>query len=261
MPPLITEHLRNLHVIIEQIEDHVATIALNDPRKRNALSMAMFDALDGAVSRVRDDAGDIRAVLLRGEGKAFCAGFDLAAAVDDPSLMPSYIRRLSSLNRSIRRLPMPVVAAVRGAAIAGGCAMLSACDFVVAAPDAKLGYPVHRIGISPAVTLPTLMPMIGDGQARALVMSGELIDGREAHRIGLASHLAESPESVDAAARELAASIAAKPPVGVRTTKQWLNELDGSLDDARFDPPAEDSAARAGDQEASDLLRKAWSTR
>src|SRR5262245_50346322 len=137
------------------IHGPIATIALNDPPRRNALGLQMFEALEAAIDRVRNSAS-VHVVLLTGEGDSFCAGFDLAAAVDDPTLMATFIRRLSAALRDLRRLPQVVVACVPGAAVAGGCALLTACDFAFVAPDAQLGYPVHRLGVSPAVTIPTL---------------------------------------------------------------------------------------------------------
>ena len=114
---------------------------------------------------LHDVANDhsIHIVLLRGEGRAFCAGFDLPAALEQPDLMEQFIERLSGTLRAVRRLPHVVVAAVQGGAIAGGCALVTACDFVMASPDAKFGYPVHRLGISPAVTIPTLQQTMGPG--------------------------------------------------------------------------------------------------
>lgn len=237
----------------------ISVIALNDPARRNALGIAMFDALEAALSDLpaRDD---VHVVLLRGEGGVFCAGFDLAAAVDDPALMAAFIMRLSRLNRSLRRLPQIVVAEVRGAAIAGGCAILSACDFVFAARDAKFGYPVHRIGVSPAVTIPTLQQAIGPGAARSLLMSGELIDASEAHRIGLVTHVSDSPEAVSIDAMNHCRALATKGTHALRVTKQWLNELDGSLDDAAFNGPANASTAMTETQEARDMLAN-WQPR
>lgn len=232
-----------------------ATIVLNDPQRRNALGLAMFDALDAALKRSHEDVA-IHIVLLRGEGPAFCAGFDLAAAIAEPALMGDYIHRLSAVNRMLRRMPQVVVAAVHGPAIAGGCAMLSACDFVVVAPDAKLGYPVHRLGVSPAVTIPTLAQAVGHGAARELLIHGELIDGRTAHRLGLATHLAGSDESVLNEAEQMCKTLAAKGPHALRVTKRWLNELDGSLDDGVFDGCARASAQIASGDEAQNMLRR-----
>lgn len=237
----------------------IATITLNDPARRNALGTAMFDALEAAV---KDIAGqtDIHIVLLRGEGSVFCSGFDLAAAVENPQLMSQFIMRLSALNRSLRRMPQIVVAEVSGAAIAGGCAMLSACDFEFAARDAKLGYPVHRIGVSPAVTIPTLQQAIGPGAARSLLMQGELIDAIEAHRLGLVTHISDSSECVAADAMNHCRMLAKKGLHALRVTKHWLNELDGSLNDASFDSPARASAAMTHTEEARALLSN-WQTR
>ena len=247
-------------MILQSIAGPIATISLNDPARRNALSLPMFDALDQALARIASNTA-IHVVVLRGEGAAFCAGFDLGAAVDEPGLLPQYISRLSLLNRELRRLPQIVVAAVHGAAIAGGCAILSACDFVVVAADAKLGYPVHSIGISPAVTIPTLRLAMGDGAARNLLMSGELIDGVEAHRRGLASDLATSSEAALAQAIERASSLAQKPPKALQATKAWLNELDGSLHEAPFDATAQDSATASMHDQSRAMLRAFWSRR
>lgn len=250
----------NDQLVLCEITDGIDRITLNDRQRRNALSLAMFDALDAAVQTVSTDE-TIRVLLLRGEGGTFCAGFDLKSAADDPPLIGQFIHRLSHVNRALRRLPCVVIAAVDGAAVAGGCAMLSACDMVIAAPDATFGYPVHRIGVSPAVTIPTLAMAIGDGPARTLLMSGELIDGKRAYEIGLATHLAASAESLHTEAEALAGNMAAKPPHALRVIKAWSNEIDGSLDDARFDGPANGSASLANGDEAAAMLRAFWHAR
>jgi methylglutaconyl-CoA hydratase len=258
--PVLITTTRIVKYVLEHIEAPVATIVLNDAATRNALSLTMFDALDDAFARLRGD-GSTHIVLLRGEGPAFCAGFDLAAAADEPELLPTYIRRLSTLLRAIRRLPQIVVAAVEGAAIAGGCAMLSACDFVFVAPDAKLGYPVHALGISPAVTIATLRLMLGDGAARALLMSGEIVSGAEAFRRGLATHIAQTGQSVDEAAAAHCRALALKGSHALRTTKAWLNELDGSNANSAFDLPAQNSAEESLSSESRTRLAEFWSAR
>ncbi len=257
-------------LVRQKINPPMAVLTLNDPARRNALSLDMFEALQAAVDSLpaRDD---VHVVLLRGEGKAFCAGFDLAAAVEDlarhqrvddaDTLMAEFIHRLSRLNRSIRRLPQVVVASVQGAALAGGCAMLSACDFVMAAPDATLGYPVHRIGVSPAVTVPLLRLAMGDGAARALVLSGELLDGREAARLGLATHLSSTAATLDDEALAFCGRLATRGPQALRATKAWLNELDGSVLDQPFELCAHASAALTAGEEATEMLRDFWARR
>lgn len=241
-------------------DDNLAVLTLNDPERRNALGIAMFDALEKALTSLETDES-IRVILLRGAGSVFCAGFDLGLAVEKPELMGRYIDHLSRINRRVRRLAPVVVVAVQGAAIAGGCALLSACDFVFISPDAKVGYPVHPIGVSPAVTIPTLQAAIGSGVARGLLLGGALIDGLEAKRIGLATHLAQSEDTVNDEAMALCRMLAEKPPEAMRYTKAWLNELDGSLDDGRFDPPARESSELTSGKEATDMLRAFWQHR
>ncbi|MCZ6835142.1 MAG: enoyl-CoA hydratase/isomerase family protein [Planctomycetota bacterium] len=238
----------------------LVSIILNDPARRNALGLAMFEALEVAIHSVEQDE-ERRVVLLRGEGKAFCAGFDLGAAVENPDLMGEYIHRLSQMNRRLRRLSQVVVVEVQGAAIAGGCAMLSAGDFVVMANQAKAGYPVHALGVSPAVTIPTLQQAIGPGAARDLLLGGRLIDGVEAKRLGLATHLATSNDTVHEEAMALCDELLAKPEASLRITKAWLNELDGSMDDSRFDAPAQGSIELTHGDEARELLRSFWASR
>ncbi len=238
----------------KQSIEGVLTITLNDPQKRNALGIGMFDSIDSAIESCNDS---INCVLLCGEGPVFCAGFDMHACAEDLDVIGAYINRLSVLVRSLRRLPVPVVAAAHGAAIAGGCALLTGCDFIIGSIDGKYGYPVHQLGISPAVTIPTLNQRLGYGRARSLLLSGEILDGNEAHSIGLLTNLCEDDESVQITAKTLATSIAEKPPHAIRVTKQLLNELDGSLDDSLFEPATEDSA-KAVSEETRTLLRAIW---
>ncbi len=236
-----------------ELDGHVATVAMNDPDRRNALGLAMFDALDAAIHEVSSN-DEVNVVLLCGRGKSFCAGFDLTAAKEDPAIMAVFIRRLSAVLRSLRRIPQPVVAVVHGAAIAGGCALVSACDLVVVSATAKLGYPVHALGVSPAVTIPTLMPAIGAGAARSLLMGGALIDGAGAKRIGLADRVSPDDAGAQRDAREICNTIAAHGTTAVRATKAWLNELEGALDDTRFDGPMRATAELAAGKESQAML-------
>ena len=240
-----------------EITGAIATIAMNDPQRRNAMGLAMFDGLDAALASVAAD-GSIHVLLLTGEGAAFCSGFDLEAAVNDPALLGTFINRLSALLRTVHRMPQVVVAAVSGAAIAGGCALLSACDFVFVDADAQLGYPVHRLGVSPAVTIPTLQMALKPGPARALTMSGELIDGHEAHRRGLATHVVGPEQGVRQTAVAFCESLGAKGVQSLRVTKAWLNELDGSLNDGLFDQTARDSAAASAHAQTTSMLAAWW---
>lgn len=241
-------------------DKNIAKIMLNDPERRNAMSIAMFDGLDEALSEV-SKRNDTNVLLLYGNGKAFCSGFDLAAAKDDLSVLEQFIIRLSTLIRSLRRLHCPVVAAAHKAAIAGGCATVSACDIVVASQTTKFGYPVHKLGVSPAVNIATLQQAIGPGATRSLLMGGELIDGKTAHRLGLVHHLVNTDNEVLAKAKEICETLARQSPQALRVTKKWLNELDGSDDDDLFDGPRDGSAEIAQSDEASELLDKYWANK
>jgi len=235
-------------------------MTLNRPAQRNALSVAMMDEMIGALDAVAAQ-GEAAVLLLCGNGPAFCAGFDLGAAVDRPEVMVQYIEHLSQITRRIRRLPQVVVAAVQGVALAGGCAIVAACDFVFAGQEAQFGYPVHRLGISPAVNIPVLRQTMGDGAARELLVSGRVIDAGEAQRLGLVSHRAASTESLGAEAEQWCRTLAAKGHTALRTTRQWIGELDGSTDDAPFDAAMAASAHGAAQPEAIERLREFWNSR
>ncbi len=241
-------------IVEQQFDVGVTTITLNNPEMRNALSLEMFDLLEQALNDLNEDT---RVVLLCGKGDVFCSGFDMKACANDISLLESFILRLSKLIKQLKRLKQPVVASAHGAAIAGGCAMLTACDFVVGSVDGKYGYPVHLVGITPAVTIPTLFHRIGEGRARALLMSGQILQGQEAVQIGLLTHAENSHESVSALANDLASRLAEKPPHALQTTKAWLNELDGTDDDAMFDCVANETAS-SSTEETLTRLKKQW---
>ncbi len=237
----------------------IGVLTLDRPEQRNALTSAMMSRMIDAIEELA--SGDSGVLLLRGNGPSFCAGFDLADAVAQPGLMGRYIEQLGAITRALRRLPQVVVAAVQGAALAGGCAIVSACDFVVASPQSQFGYPVHRIGVSPAVSIPTLRQHIGDGRCRAMMMGGEIIDGARAAGIGLVSHLVGTDSEIEDAAGQICDSLADKGQVALRATKRWINVLDGSLEDAPFDAATAASAAAAVEPEAQRLLQSYWSRR
>lgn len=211
-------------------DPRVMRITLADAPRRNALGTAMFHALEAALSEAgrRAQAGDSHVLLLRAEGSAFCAGFDLAACVDDAATLESFIRRLSGVIVALRSMPAVVVAQAQGAALAGGCAILTGCDIVCATERATFGYPVHRIGVSPAVSLPTLVPALGAGAARELALLGEPVTAARAHQLGLVHRLHPDADALAAATDSLVASLASKGSHALRQTKAWLSRLDGT---------------------------------
>jgi len=238
-----------------EVDGAVARIVLADAARRNALSHAMFDAIESALDEVR--RAGCAAISIEAEGPAFCAGFDLRAAVEEPGALASFVSRLGGLCRMLRRMEAVSVAAVHGAALAGGAALVSACDVVLVSPEASIGYPAVRIGISPAVSLPTLRAGVGDGRARAMMLGGELLDGSAALRSGLAAALATDP----AALRELTAAtlrrLAAAGPAALRATKRSLADLDECLRDEVLEASVRTTLALVGSEECTARMRKA----
>jgi methylglutaconyl-CoA hydratase len=233
-------------VIARERIGSVERIALSRPERRNALTPDMLDELEARIG----DAGDAGALLLLGEGKAFCAGFDLDLCVgpQGDANLSSLLTGLSRCIAALRALPMPVVIGVQGAAIAGGCALLGGGDVVIAHPDAKLGYPVTRLGISPAVSAPFVATP--PGQARRLMLDPGLIDGRRGYAMGLVHELHDDPA---ARAAEQADQLAAKPLHALAATKRWLNELAS----ADAEQGLATSLALVGNAESHDLLAAA----
>jgi enoyl-CoA hydratase/carnithine racemase len=150
------------------------------------------------------------------------------------------------------------VVCAHGAAIAGGCALLGGGDVVVTNRDAKLGYPVVRLGVSPAVTSPFLRQSLGMGGARRRLLDPALFSGEEAFREGLAGECLETADSARARAEEVAQELARKPRHAVHVTKQWINELDGSRDEGVISAALEASTALAGGEEEQERLAALW---
>ncbi|MCC6659488.1 MAG: enoyl-CoA hydratase/isomerase family protein [Phycisphaerales bacterium] len=208
-------------MIVREHRGGVALIRLSRPDQRNALTPG---AMADLVRAVRETTAG--SLVLAGDGPVFCAGFDLKRCAEDAGAMPALLRGLSEAVIALRALPGPVVVAAHGAAIAGGCALLGGADVVVADRGCRLGYPVVRIGVSPAVSAPFLRGAVGDGPARAGMLDPGLVSGDEAARLGLVHELVESPDLVMPRALELAAALAAKPPWAVAATRAWLREIE-----------------------------------
>ncbi len=204
-----------------------AVLTLNRPDRRNALSRGLIAALTAAFGRARDDAA-VRCVILTGAGNAFCAGMDLAelqesltegkrkqAPVWDDAL------RLAKLYDLMYTLPKPTIAAVNGAAVAGGAGLVSACDLAVAVPEARFGYPEVRRGLVAAMVMPHLLRHVGERMARYLLLTGELIGAEEACRAGLINAVAPA-EQLLARALAWAHALAEGGPNALARTKELL---------------------------------------
>ena len=195
-------------------------LTLNRPAKLNAINVELREALSAAIAAAVDDE-QVRVIAIAGAGRAFCSGYDLSEA--QPADAWGWRRVLAAdvaATLEIWRCPKPIVAQVHGYALAGGLELAMACDLIVAADDAQLGEPEIRFGSAP-VTL--LMPfLIGQKRTRELLMTGDLIDAREAERIGLVNRIVAASE-LAAEVDRLADRLARVPPDVMAPTKLMLN--------------------------------------
>jgi methylglutaconyl-CoA hydratase len=205
------------------IAEHLATITLNRPDKRNAISTQMIAELQAALDEI--EKSPARVVILTGTGKAFCAGIDLdylqaigrqsAAENQDDS------RRIAKMFRKIWSYSRPLIAAVNGHALAGGCGIATLCDFTLAVPEAKFGYTEVKIGFLPAIVSVFLTRQVGEKRARDLLLTGRLVEAAEAKELGLVNELVPT-ENLMARAHELAATILAASPSSITRAKHLL---------------------------------------
>ncbi len=216
-------------------EDGIAVITLNRPEKRNAISFELLDELMKALDEAESSPANV--LIITGAGKAFCAGLDLEelksllGKTHDENVKDS--ARMARVFRRVYDFPKPTIAAVNGAAIAGGTGIATMCDFTLAVPEAKFGYTEVRIGFVPAIVSSILVWQVGHKIARDLLMTGRLFDAAEAHRNGLVNEVV-APEKLMARAREIAAMLLENSPSSVRLTKSLMNgfireQLDGQI--------------------------------
>ncbi len=241
----------------------VGLLLLDRAAQRNALTPEMLAGLPG---RARELAEDCRVVVLGGEGRVFCAGFDLKMCAADSTggTMRALLAGLAEAIAVLRTLEVPVVVAAHGAAIAGGAALLGGGDVVVTDTHTKIGYPVVKIGVSPAVSAPFLASGVNGGGVRQRLLDPGLIDGAGAHRIGLAHELVAEPGAVRARAVEIARTLASKPGGAVGATRAWLDEIEAGLT-----PLGAGAAARglraslsiAGNEDERARLAQMWGTK
>ena len=222
------------------IEDHVADVRMNRPEKMNALDGAQFAAIVDAGESLKKESG-VRAVVLSGNGRAFCAGLDFGSfqAMAGGDAAPREDRpqrgiadlegRITHLGQQAawvwQELEVPVIAAVHGVALGGGCQVALGADIRIAAPDAQFSVLEIRWGLTPDMTATAMLPhLVGLDVAKELTFTGRMVTGTEAAQIGLATKVSDTPlEDALAMARE----IAGKSPTAVRGAKRLLNASPG----------------------------------
>jgi methylglutaconyl-CoA hydratase len=222
----------------------IATITLNRPEKRNALSIELLNELLAALEEV--ERSEAQVVTLTGAGKAFCAGMDLEelktliGKSHEESIEDS--RRMARVFRRLYDFPKPTIAAVNGAAIAGGTGLATMCDFTLASPEAKFGYTEVRIGFVPAIVSSILVWQVGHKTARDLLLTGRLFDAAEGHRLGLVNEVVPA-EQLMARVRELAAQLMENSPASLRMTKKLINGYIAGALDVQFENAVQENAA------------------
>lgn len=225
-------------------DGRVATITVNRPDKRNAISYELIEDLLAALEEVAKSAALV--LILTGAGKAFCSGMDLEnlraliGRSPEQSLKDSQI--MARLLRTLYDFPKPTIAAVNGAAIAGGTGLATLCDFTLAVPDAKFGYTEVKIGFVPAIVSAFLLRYVGEKIARDLLLTGRLFDAEEAKRIGLVTEIVTAG-SLMARARELAGQLMENSPASLLYTKRLLSEAARAELDRQIEVSVRENAA------------------
>lgn len=203
----------------------IRTLTLVRPERRNALSPELLDELSVAVSGAFREPG-LRALVITGEGTAFCSGYDLGHPLAGEAPDAPVVRAMSK----VRRCPVPVIARINGAAFGAGLELAASCDLRIATSDATFCLPPARLGIAYAPDgLARLVSLIGTAATRRLVFTGNVIDASEAHRLGLVDELATDAADLDERVDRVVDRIATSAPLAVSAMKRTLNALEAGL--------------------------------
>lgn len=211
--------------LLYSAEDGIATVTVNRPKALNALNSALLGELSDLADSIAKDPS-VQAVIVTGAGeKAFVAGADIAEMQGKTPLEARMFSQFgNAVFSKIERLPQPVIAAVNGFALGGGCELAMACDIRVASANAKFGQPEVNLGIVAGFGGTQRLPrLVGPGIAKELLMTGEMITAERAAQIGLVNHVVE-PAELLAKAKEIALKMIAKAPFAVQFSKKLVNE-------------------------------------
>jgi len=208
-------------VLVEKRTPQITLVTLNRPERRNALTIELLTELTGAINVVSEEPHQ-RILILRGAGAAFCTGMDLKAATSqNPHAMAELVAK-TLLTLSQTRLL--TIAAVHGAAVAGGAGIMSACDFVVAAEGTKIGYPEVRRGLVAGLVMTFLRRQIGERNMRELLLGSALIDAQRAKEIGLVNRVV-AQDDLMSEAQKFADAVLQGAPGALEQTKRLIEEL------------------------------------
>ncbi len=220
--------------ILYAVEGARALITLNRPAKRNALNDELIEGLTRALLQIEADEA-VRVAVITGAGADFCSGADLSALqkISESSIVENLVdaQHLMELFRLIRRIGVPVVAAVRGRALAGGCGLATACDIVLASASARFGYPEVKIGFVPAMVMAILRRNVSEKRAFELITRGAEIDAPEAERIGLVNQIFDDA-SFEVEVEKYVAGFEKVSRSAVMLSKRLLYHMDGMTFDA-----------------------------
>lgn len=215
--------------VLTSLDGGILTATLNRPDKKNAIDTPMIEGLLDVLGRADLDAG-VRVVALRGAGGDFCAGMDLnellASADKTAEENRGAALHFAEIFVRMRRLPKPIVAVVRGRALAGGCGLATACDIVLAAESAKFGYPEVQRGFVPAIVMTLLKRAVGEKVAFDLAATGRILEASEGAALGLISRVYEDSDFDDQVGEVLRA-LAGSSASALAFTKQQFYQLDG----------------------------------
>ena len=209
-------------VLIEKQSPQITVVTLNRPERRNSLTIELLNELVASI-KVASDQADERVLILRGAGAAFCTGLDLKEAADRKKAHMTAELVAKALT-TLAETRLVTIAAVHGAAVAGGAGIMSACDFVVAAEKTKIGYPEVRRGLVAGLVMTFLRRQAGERNMRELVLGGELIDAERARGIGLVNRVV-APDQLMIEAQKFADSVLQGAPNALTQTKRLIEEL------------------------------------
>jgi methylglutaconyl-CoA hydratase len=209
-------------VLIEKQSPQITVVTLNRPERRNSLTIELLNELISAI-KVASDQPQERVLILRGAGAAFCTGLDLKAAADQTKAHAT-AEMVAKTLVTIAETRLVTIAAVHGAAVAGGAGIMSACDYVVAAEKTKIGYPEVRRGLVAGLVMTFLRRQVRERHLRELVLGGELIEAERALEIGLVNRVA-APDQVMNEAQKFADLVLQGAPSALANTKKLIEEL------------------------------------